>query len=186
MPPSASALLAYAANWTRSLAAKSSADGSSPSPWAGSQRVTKPCTNWLASVAVCSIWSRSSTGSSARSPRMPEISGAGAPATMPSISSDSATPDRSMSTLPISMPEKSKPERSRPAPSLDASTENAARNPDSSTLNRLERSTPPLASSCRVANDLPVNTSTSGLPSCCWTICEFAARAMSSSVRPCV
>ena len=91
-----------------------------------------------------------------------------------------------MSTPPMSSPAKSKPERSSPAPSLDVSTLNAARNAASSTENRLAKSTPRLASSCNVANGLPVKTSTSGSASCARTISEFAARFMSSSVRPLV
>ena len=63
---------------------------------------------------------------------------------------------------------------------------NAERMASSSTENMLCRSKPFFTSSWSSSNDLPVNTSVSGSASCCCTIWEPAARAMSSEVRPCV
>ena len=82
-------------------------------------------------------------------------------------------------------PEKSTSERSIP-PSLDVSKLKALWSFAWSTEKRLPRSTPLFASSWSSSKDLPVKTSVSGSASCCFTMSEPAARARSSSVRPCV
>ncbi len=87
-----------------------------------------------------------------------------------------------MSTLGKLKPAMLKPERSSPLGERRRIERERAAQRRLVHREQTPRSTPRLASSCSVAKLLPVNTSTSGLASCCRTISESAARSMRARV----
>ena len=169
----------YSMNFSPTMALKLGSFGSVVVPFWPHQ-VTKPWVSWPARRTICPIWSavRAESMFPSASPKMGEKSGAGAPATRALTSSEDEIAAGSMLAPDMSMPERST------LPSLDASKVKALRSFAWSTEKRLPRSTPFLASSWSSSKDLPVKTSVLGSASCCLTMSELAARAMSSSVRP--